>query len=76
MDIMEHMSNIKFSNPWMKLEESGDSKFIRSDDQRFRVTMVSDDINAINDHCNEHDDRGVIATDQDGLMYVAMFKSE
>jgi hypothetical protein len=67
---------MKFNNPWMRLEETDGKQFIVSDGLRFLVTFTSTDNDALNEHCADHDDRGVIATDENGLSYVAMMKAE
>lgn len=65
-----------FNNPWMHIESNNGRQFICSMKERFAVTLVSSDAVEVNNHCIQHNDRGVIAIDQDGLFYVALFVAE
>lgn len=58
------------SNPWMKR----DGDFIVVDGERFTITLVSADVDEVNAHCAEHQDRSVICEDEDGNAIVVLDK--
>ena len=63
---------MKFSNPWMKQVTINGKEYVESNGQHFFITLKSRDIDRVNYHCDLWDDRGVIATDDQGFHYVCL----
>ena len=58
------MKSIKFNNPEMTI-------CVASMGKMFRVTAICKDDDEANEFCRKNHDNGVIATDSNGLIYIA-----